>query len=36
MHYSSKVKKTDLKKLLVSAERIAEITAKAGLGEISP
>jgi len=36
MHYSSKVKKVDFKKLLLSGERIAEITAKAGLGEVSP
>ena len=34
MHYSSKVQKVDLKKLLLSGERIAEITVKAGLGEI--
>jgi uncharacterized protein len=35
MHYSSKVKKSDFKKLLLSGERIAEITVQAGLGEVS-
>ena len=35
MHYSSKVKKVDFEKLLLSGDQIAKITAASGLGEIS-